>query len=731
MDAFLERTHRAPRGQLFAGDAFLLVSSSAPGSSTSASKDSGVGTPSDAAAELKELIVANGGRVVATEMESTATASSGRERVIVALVNQPLVVEQLAAEDVAMIARMLASASRDVAALVLRAQWIRDCVTQQKRLAYHSYDQSKSILALARKEQSAGGDNIQATHTQAVGVQDTKEQPNKKQKIESEEPSPSSALAPSIDDIPQPNFTPWRESNGGSLLILDARSKEKQEAVAGDRTLKIAGFDMDGTWIETKSGKRFAKDVNDWKWLHPTLVKAKLEELMKAGFEIVLFSNQNGIAKGNVTANEVKKKVETIITKLNLPVLALLATQNDLMRKPRLGGWQEMLKILGVENPDQQVDMTESFYCGDAAGRPKIAGRNKDFAATDYKFALNIGVKFHTPEDLFLKSKQRIHTHTDMWEIGFDPRPLCDSNHPPTAELTKADQEIIVLVGPPASGKSFFSKTHFSSYMIVNQDELGTVANCKKKCMEALAQKKSVIVDSTNRDQRARSEWISIAKQQYCWGVDKAYDFMVTKRADIKLDESYAEQLCSLESQLQKTYPNRATEQQIFEWNPAIVDPKTDELVLVHTLLNATSKPNGHTTIGNPKKKLSARATRRITWIDQSTEMVLWDGYLFAKKLHPSLLAKPERPPNNSYSSMYPDNGWVDVLNPNNHPGAHIDQGHPHAHTVRDATGGSDREHASAVSDAFSTPPDFSSKSRQSAFRQQENAFPDSELETV
>uniref|UniRef100_K3W6J2 Polynucleotide kinase 3'-phosphatase n=1 Tax=Globisporangium ultimum (strain ATCC 200006 / CBS 805.95 / DAOM BR144) TaxID=431595 RepID=K3W6J2_GLOUD len=306
--------------------------------------------------------------------------------------------------------------------------------------------------------------------------------------------------------------------NGGSLLILDARSKEQQEAVAGDRTLKIAGFDMDGTWIETKSGKRFAKDVDDWKWLHPTLVKAKLEELVKAGFEIVLFSNQNGIAKGNVTAKEVKKKVETIVTKLNLPVLALLATQNDLMRKPRLGGWQEMLKILGVKSPNQQVDMTESFYCGDAAGRPKITGRNKDFAVTDYKFALNIGVKFHTPEDLFLKSKQRIHTHTDMWEIGFDPRSLCDFKlgllDPPTTEMTKPDQEIIVLVGSPASGKSFFSKTHFSSYTIVNQDELGTLTNCKKKCMEALARKKSVLVDSTNRDQRARSEWISIAKQQ-------------------------------------------------------------------------------------------------------------------------------------------------------------------------------------------------------------------------
>lgn len=106
--------------------------------------------------------------------------------------------------------------------------------------------------------------------------------------------------------------------------------------------------------------------------------------------------------------------------KLNLPILVFLATKGDLMRKPRVGGWDEMAKMLRPS----VIDMDASFYCGDAAGRPKISGRTKDFAATDYKFALNLGIQFHTPEALFLGSKQRIHTHPDTWEIGFDPRPL-------------------------------------------------------------------------------------------------------------------------------------------------------------------------------------------------------------------------------------------------------------------------------------------------------------------
>ena len=51
-------------------------------------------------------------------------------------------------------------------------------------------------------------------------------------------------------------------------------------------------------------------------------------------------------------------------------------------------------------NGKNKIDMQNSFYCGDAAGRKD--GKHKDFSDSDYKFALNVGISFKTPENLFL-----------------------------------------------------------------------------------------------------------------------------------------------------------------------------------------------------------------------------------------------------------------------------------------------------------------------------------------
>ena len=51
-----------------------------------------------------------------------------------------------------------------------------------------------------------------------------------------------------------------------------------------------------------------------------------------------------------------------------------------------------MWKWIEKKNGGVKVSLEDSFYCGDAAGRPG------DYSDTDRKFARNVGVRFETPE---------------------------------------------------------------------------------------------------------------------------------------------------------------------------------------------------------------------------------------------------------------------------------------------------------------------------------------------
>ncbi|POM78258.1 Dual specificity phosphatase domain containing hypothetical protein [Phytophthora palmivora] len=177
----------------------------------------------------------------------------------------------------------------------------------------------------------------------------------------------------------------------------------------------------------------------------------------------------------------------------------------------------------------------------------------------------------------------------------------------------------------------------------------------------ALERTESVLVHSLTGINRSPSIMIGYLMVKYCWGLDKAHEFVMAKRSDMKLHESYIDQLCSLEAQIQEDRPTRSTERQLYEWNTNTADPKSDEVVLIHTFLNtsaaldANSVPDRRRVDTNKKNCQGAPQDRRLTWIDQTPEM---------RKLHPSLLVRPERPPNNSYSKMTAANGWVDLLDP-------------------------------------------------------------------
>ena len=54
---------------------------------------------------------------------------------------------------------------------------------------------------------------------------------------------------------------------------------------------KIAGFDIDGTIIKTKSGKTFPINENDWEFLYNN-IKQKIEEISD-DYSVLFITNQS------------------------------------------------------------------------------------------------------------------------------------------------------------------------------------------------------------------------------------------------------------------------------------------------------------------------------------------------------------------------------------------------------------------------------------------------------
>lgn len=106
------------------------------------------------------------------------------------------------------------------------------------------------------------------------------------------------------------------------------------------------------------------------------------------------------------------------------------------------------------------VDLQNSFYVGDAAGRGENwkEGIAADFSDTDRKFALNIGVNFYTPEEYFLHERKAGFTisYYDFTNLNTG---IANSNVFGSRKL-----EIIIFVGPPSVGKTTFFKKVLEKY---------------------------------------------------------------------------------------------------------------------------------------------------------------------------------------------------------------------------------------------------------------------------
>ncbi|CAH6721073.1 hypothetical protein CLIB1444_05S02982 [[Candida] jaroonii] len=162
---------------------------------------------------------------------------------------------------------------------------------------------------------------------------------------------------------------------------------------------KIAAFDLDDTLITTKSKAKFPRNEKDWKFKYDVI--PVFEKLVKDEYLIVIFTNQGGMTVTSKRFKNLQTKINDIISRVNgkLPefdpfVLIAPKCGTTHMRKPQVGMWDHFKKVV------EDVDMKESFFVGDAAGR------KGDFSNSDLVFADNIGLKFYTPEEYFEEAEE-------------------------------------------------------------------------------------------------------------------------------------------------------------------------------------------------------------------------------------------------------------------------------------------------------------------------------------
>ncbi|RMZ84393.1 hypothetical protein DV738_g636, partial [Chaetothyriales sp. CBS 135597] len=314
-----------------------------------------------------------------------------------------------------------------------------------------------------------------------------------------------------------PDKLSWRVV-GNSLII--GRYGPSGPLPQGRTTpVKIAAFDLDDT-IVSPTGSKWARGAESWMWWDPS-VPSRLRSLHDQGYLVTIFSNQGNISlrdgakkgpKGQqdtASFNNLKAQLGSVLAQLDLPISFYGATTQDRYRKPRTGMWDELLEDYDLQS-DGAVDLSQSFYVGDAAGRERSDKRSKDHATSDRDLAANIGISFKTPEEFFLGAQPELYKHVlEPKQWLKTERPSVNNNgHAPASFRKKHKQELVIACGSPGSGKStyFWHVLEPQGFKRINQDILKSRDRCLRVARDFLAAGESVAVET-------RKNWIKLAQE--------------------------------------------------------------------------------------------------------------------------------------------------------------------------------------------------------------------------
>ena len=259
--------------------------------------------------------------------------------------------------------------------------------------------------------------------------------------------------------------------------------------------VKVIFADLDHTLITPKGKYVFPKTIDDWKWKNEAVVP-KLKAMYNDGYEIVIVSNQK-----KMSGADVKTKATLIYDDLQLPFVFISGHSDLYYRKPQLGLWEVLLEYILLDA--KNVDYTQSVFLGDSVA--------------DLYFARNTGIPFiHTdmfftgvPNKEFAKIEDKEHPLTN-W-VSRDAKDIIE----PLLSSKKSSKRFVIMVGSPASGKSYYSRKleMEAGYIRINKDDMKTDAAMLKAFDAGLEKGQNILIDGTNATKESRLKWISAARK--------------------------------------------------------------------------------------------------------------------------------------------------------------------------------------------------------------------------
>ena len=257
------------------------------------------------------------------------------------------------------------------------------------------------------------------------------------------------------------------------------------------RGVKVILADLDHTLITPKGKHVFPKTIDDWKWKDKTIVPKLKKMYYDMGYEIVIVSNQKKMSR-----DEVKIKSKMIYDDLEIPFVFISGHSDMYYRKPQLGLWEVLIEYIFKDI--NNIDFPSSIFIGDSIA--------------DLYFSRNINIKF---------------MHTELFFAGIPNKEFSmieNREHPLTKWISNSAQyklspssfkRIVIMVGSPASGKSFYSRELETSYgyLRINKDDMKTDAVMLKEFNIGLKEGRNIVIDGTNPTKESRAKWIKAAKK--------------------------------------------------------------------------------------------------------------------------------------------------------------------------------------------------------------------------